>query len=637
MDVSRPLSLVDIFHRSIFRVPDYQRGYSWSINELEDYWNDIIRLTDEKKHYCGLLTLKRIEENEVRKWIKDKWLADDGYRFYYVVDGQQRLATSIILIQTILNKVPDNTILATELKGDIKAQFIRKEMGGHRSYFFSYLENDPCNKYMMAKIFRDIDYPDYNEPLTSYTFKLEGAEIFFKEQLSNMSIEEMTVIYKKVRSKLMFYIFEINDISDENVVFETLNFRGLRLSTLELLKNRLLYLTTLFKSDEPDGPSFNRFEEERKNLRVKINESWGDVYTFLGKNKDNVLSDDDFLKNHYFMYFGYDPDDHKKFRNHLLDRHFTAQRVTSNKLKMSEINQYVGSLKKAALEWFNIKNPYHSNASLSSEEKFWLDKILRLKKNSAYLLCILAFRIVDVKGVELVGLLKKMERSIFLTYDLSRVSGNTVQNFFYRRAKAIFNKKLLTQGFNKDLDDRTKKDWQSSLFHNYISKQFQKTSESTKIGFYAWSGLNYLLFEYETELMGKEEPRVGWSAVKDSVEHICPKTPKDNCWLESFSDIDNPKWIRLKNSLGNLLLLSRSKNSKLSNRCFADKKKYQKIAGGEVIGYSNGSYSEIEVSENETWGPKEIEDRGLKMLEFLERRWSVNLGDRDTKVKLLGF
>ena len=80
------------------------------------------------------------------------------------------------------------------------------------------------------------------------------------------------------------------------------------------------------------------------------------------------------------------------------------------------------------------------------------------------------------------------------------------------------------------------------------------------------------------------------------------------------------------NSLGNLLLLSRSKNSKLQNYDF-DKKKCQRNKDGKEIGYYNGSYSEIEVSKQKKWTPDEIKKRGMSMLQFMEHRWNFKFKD----------
>jgi Protein of unknown function (DUF1524) len=87
----------------------------------------------------------------------------------------------------------------------------------------------------------------------------------------------------------------------------------------------------------------------------------------------------------------------------------------------------------------------------------------------------------------------------------------------------------------------------------------------------------------------------------------------------------------LRHSLGNLLALSQSRNSRFSNRAFAIKK--QDHDG--VRGYYNGSYSEIRVAQAPTWTPEEVLRRGIEMLEFLEKRWRVSLGSVKHKVFLL--
>ncbi|MDR0767554.1 MAG: DUF262 domain-containing protein [Methanosarcinales archaeon] len=99
-------SLTDIFERNIFRIPDYQRGYAWGEKEITNFWNDLVRLRPEKDHYVGVLTLESAKENKYEKWIGDTWLIKARkFKPYYVVDGQQRLTTSIILIKSIIESM----------------------------------------------------------------------------------------------------------------------------------------------------------------------------------------------------------------------------------------------------------------------------------------------------------------------------------------------------------------------------------------------------------------------------------------------------------------------------------------------------------------------------------------------------
>ena len=43
-------SLNSIFKERILRIPDYQRGYAWTMTQLEDYWEDLLQLDPERIH-----------------------------------------------------------------------------------------------------------------------------------------------------------------------------------------------------------------------------------------------------------------------------------------------------------------------------------------------------------------------------------------------------------------------------------------------------------------------------------------------------------------------------------------------------------------------------------------------------------
>jgi uncharacterized protein with ParB-like and HNH nuclease domain len=131
----------------------------------------------------------------------------------------------------------------------------------------------------------------------------------------------------------LFNVYELQEELDVFVVFETMNNRGKPLSKLELLKNRLIYLSTLL----PDSTK----EQDRDALRRNINDAWKTVYEFLGREKDYPLDDDDFLRAHWIMYFTYARDEAGKFASFLLDNHFTADRAGSGKLPINELQRYV--------------------------------------------------------------------------------------------------------------------------------------------------------------------------------------------------------------------------------------------------------------------------------------------------------
>jgi Protein of unknown function (DUF1524) len=90
----------------------------------------------------------------------------------------------------------------------------------------------------------------------------------------------------------------------------------------------------------------------------------------------------------------------------------------------------------------------------------------------------------------------------------------------------------------------------------------------------------------------------------------------------------------LRNSLGNLLPLSKPKNSSLSNRPFPKKVDGK---GDPVVGYRYGCYAENEVASYAEWTPKMILRRGLTLLSFMEKRWILDFGDEKQKKLMFGL
>ncbi|NLA80764.1 MAG: HNH endonuclease, partial [Chloroflexi bacterium] len=107
---------------------------------------------------------------------------------------------------------------------------------------------------------------------------------------------------------------------------------------------------------------------------------------------------------------------------------------------------------------------------------------------------------------------------------------------------------------------------------------------------------------------------------------ILPQTPTDQYWQNLFGKYSPDEIKSLSNSLGNLLPLSQSINSSLQNDPFPEKKTPSKE---NPRGYTNGSNSEIEVSKNDDWTAYHIYNRGIKIMNFMARRWKLNLSNED--------
>ena len=338
MSDSKLQSLSEIFNNKIFRIPDFQRGYSWEERQLDDFWEDIQNLSSDKIHYIGLLTVEPIKScdiQNVEKWKDDLWLLKKGMSAYYVIDGQQRLTTLIILLHEILQTFDNNEGINYGEKSEWIDRFLYRSYNQiYKSFVFGYEKDNPSDEFFKTKILEQDSSAADKYPETLYTANLMFAKNYFAEKLKMLNKEDKEEIFDKAVNRLKFNYYEIDDSLDVYVTFETMNNRGKDLSHLELLKNRLIYLTTLLREDD----------ETKGRLRRDINETWKTIYEYLGKNKENPLDDDVFLFNHWIMYYTYDRSQSDVYADFLLKRKFTSKNVISGRISVKDIKDYIDSL-----------------------------------------------------------------------------------------------------------------------------------------------------------------------------------------------------------------------------------------------------------------------------------------------------
>lgn len=693
-------SLKNIFKDRIFKIPDYQRGYAWTTRQLKDFWEDVVNLTPERFHYTGLLSLKKVGKTIWANWNEERWLIEDrGFKPFHVVDGQQRLTTFVIFIQAITEllrdisgnkeKKDEDIYLGTFSLKTIKEEYLLVQKPPQfiiTTYKFSYEVDNPSFKFLRYRIFNEPDSGTIQETL--YTLNLENAKNFFVENLSEYydkyGIDEIEILFKKLTQNLMFNVYEIRDDFDVFVAFETMNNRGKKLSNLELLKNRLIYLTTLYGEDELKA-------DERNSLREKINDAWKEVYYQLGRNKQIKLPDDDFLVAHWVIYFQYTREKGDDYIRFLLEQKFTPQNiyekikiklsalkefeevredseidqeevevngiedeiVQHSKLTPKEIEDYVNSLKSVAVHWYNNHNPLN-NPDLTKEESLWIDRLNRIGIVYFRPLVTASFLTKEIETSDRIKLFKAIERFIFIAFRLSRAFSTYRNSEFYRAARKLRKTELSVGNIIDSLEERMnycfytpEESKTEELYFNYtyfqkfIEKKFKNEYGG---GFYYWNGLRYFLYEYEMEKVRQRgSQKIGWKLFvkgekdKVSIEHIYPQTPDNKYWKQIFKKYKEGTLKYFNGTLGNLLPLSQSINSSLQNDSFFNKKKPKYVENGLKIrqGYSDGSHSEIEVAGYDDWNAENILDRGFKLLGFFEKRWRLKFENDSDKAKLL--
>lgn len=672
------VNLQTLFNNSLFRIPDYQRGYSWGTQQLEEFWSDLTSIFINQKHYTGMISKRLIPLSELYtrkdKYKNEVWLAEAGYNVYEVVDGQQRLTTIIILINEILAYCKKNDI--KEINGitldELQEKYMFKVKAGAivRTYKFGYTEDNPSDKYFKNKILEDPECKETVEE-TFYTQKLTNAKNFFKEKIKDLTDkkgnEALFEILRKVTLNLVFNLYDINDDFNVFVAFETMNNRGKRLSYLELLKNRLIYLSTLFEGEPID----------REEVRDSINRTWKNVYSYLGKNTDinHPLIDDEFLQHHWMIYFGYNTrkiEGNKTipFYTYLLNRYFVQQNISGENLytpaieenlysndfaeeterevlennsddteevkenkqvlRLIDIKKYINSMNELIPFWYQTYVPTSNHNKNIEKYLFRLSELGYV--NARPLVTVILFK-DDIEDTEKVELLRLIERFNFIQYRLCGYASTSNNSVFFNLARDLYNDEVTIEEIKEALNNIDYLADNNVVNTDALIDRFKKLFK--RDGYYSWSSIKYLLYIYDTSLSNSlSEQQLD---IKDyfnidpkdsySVEHIYPQKAVNKYWKDRYDKYtDNQRKI-LSSSLGNLLPLSKRINSTLQNHSFDSK----------VERYKKGSKSELEVSNKEEWTSKEILDRGMEIINFMEEEFDFRFPNDYYRKQILGL
>ncbi|WP_120847445.1 DUF262 domain-containing protein [Helicobacter pylori] len=586
------LNLDGVIEKGVFEIPSYQRGYAWQIRQLKDFWNDLEHVSKlgSQFHYMHSLTLRELE-NEFENSA------------FEIIDGQQRLATSLILLG-LLAKTTQNK--------DPKYSLINLEP------ILSY------KYYGLSEAFRAIteEEKDLKAFKTSFYAKnLIDAYTFFKEKISGTPIKVLEKMFDALIKKMLFSVVELKDNRiDPFSSFETINNRGKDLSTLELFKNRLHFVAHKIC----DGKKLEKLQQE-------INDTYTLIYHDLRQFEDNHL--EGFLKHFVAYYYGEKGD----FKKRLLEMEFNAHKRYTDNTNFNEeyekIDDLLFYLSYSSKVWNFLHTLDEKSITLIVDDnkkleieitpnmRGLLEKMRRLNalSDNAFLPLLLSLLTIQrarksaneqpYTTKELEGLLEHLERFGFLIYGVA--GKNTAKNEWIELAfKAI-------QAY-RFWGDKISIEELPTLEKNFFNRQGNSAlelledsihSKKNTEKWYQWGKvLNYLLYEYE--LHHNPETTLNFDGSIESIEHILPQKPDQGYSAKEKNWAKNPNIVH---ALGNLLLIPKNANSSLSNKPFDEKRKQ----------YLKGSYSEKEVAKNASFGVEQIKERSEKLLDFLIAHYRI--------------
>lgn len=273
-----------------YRVPPFQRDYSWSEDEWDDLWQDILGLFEadgEPSHYMGYLVLQSSNSKE-----------------FDIIDGQQRLTTLSIMILAALGHLQDLVTARLDPANNAK----RKDQ--LQSSYIGYL--DPVSLVPRSKLelnrHNNRYYQTYLVPLeklpqrglNASEHQLRKAFHWFKERLKAQvamtatSGRALAAFLDQLVDKLFFTVITVTDELNAFKVFETLNARGVRLSATDLLKN---YLFSVISTPDTHETELKSLEERWERIVGLLgSESFPEFLRVFWNSRNKLVRKSDLFK-----------------------------------------------------------------------------------------------------------------------------------------------------------------------------------------------------------------------------------------------------------------------------------------------------------------------------------------------------
>jgi len=587
-------TLSNILEGKIFQIPDYQRGYAWEEKQWKDFVQDIDALIDDKiiSHYTGTIVIYQPSDKPTENYGTKRLEIVD------VVDGQQRLTTCSLYLSIIIKE------LIKISQEDFNAEIPIYLYSGSKSKLR--LNNDTADFYLdlISKGVSNIEANSVHQKriYDAYCFLKKHIE----EQLTkrvDKGEDYLRDLFDAIIRKLNFSFYPIEVESEIGMTFELMNSRGKNLSSMELLKNYLMYWVYRNILDN----------SEKEDFTSKINKTWKEVYVNIAKCNG---SESQCLRIAWTLFVNYTPKNWNGYSGFKSDEVIPLRNFKSkSKEDVKEfLLKFVDRLALISKHYSAIIKP--NNNSFDENELNLLTKIRNAGNIANYLPLMVASRIKketnEVTIDDYFDLLISLEIFSYRVFLWEGKRSNAGLSKFYRWADDVFSSKHSLKSVT---------DWIYGTINWYSPENgFRKSLTEDFFGWYHYRRLlKYTLFEYELFLLkGKNKPKLNWEDLTDStIEHILPQNPDSNSnWLIKWTDEERKKYLH---DISNLVLTK--DNSRYSNFEFDRKKGI----AGSGFSYSNSDIrQERKIAEYDDWTPDICKKRREELTNWVIKNWGID-------------
>lgn len=534
-----------------YTVPRFQRDYSWEQGQLEDLWNDILSLGEEGTHYMGYIVLQQQSAHE-----------------FDVIDGQQRMVTLSLWVLAAMSKVKSlidrgEDAINNQVRYDELARLI-----GSKDIVTLRASNKLILNRNNNTYYKDIssNLRVTQQRVTTTNKLLQKTFEFFRSKDFGSSGEEIASFVLNYASHLLFTKIVVQDNFNAYKVFETLNARGVQLSTPDLLKNYIFSVVT-----QDDNVPDETLDD--------LDERWANILSQLGETNFTDLVRYQYNATH----------------NHTTKRDlFKAIRNTYK--TPQEASTYLSNLSEAAPIFAALSNPHdewwQNNNGLYREAVHYLDGLDLFGIKQPWVVLLVAYQ--NFAAQEFIKVLHYIYILSVRYNVVGYGSPNEQENAYSKIAQNISRGNFQRASHVKNSEEFKNLYPQDNEFKNSFAFQKMPSRRSSK-------KIRFLLSEIEKRL-GRNT-----NYLESKLEHICPYEPNE-AWNISFGDGVND----VADRLGNLVLLDRDD---LGRSEFNVKREYYRTSGFRLA---------EKIAQSEHWNLRELNNYQFWLAEQAVLTWRID-------------
>lgn len=558
-----------------FRIPEYQRPYVWGEEQVIELLDDVMQArtsNPDSQYFLGSMVLRKNSKEE----------GTTKYEEYDLLDGQQRLITLFLITAVVRDLTPKTNIIRLKTCHETIYQMANPDDNIPERLRIVFDIRDKVKDFINEYVKEDGGTAKEDELKLKISNKDEDISIRnmakailnIREYFSNSRIDDF---FPYLRSNVLMIYVSAGELEDAFRLFTVMNSRGVKLRNSDILKANNL---GKIKDDTKRLDCAKKWEETESYFGEDFDAFLSHLRTILVKQKAAVSLLKEFEDNIYNP-TSYDRTNKIKTKlPALLNKgEATFEFVDKYKQYYEQLFENDSYDLTSSFELYN----YLHLMRKGFEADFWVAPLLRYYDK--------------FKTDQIINFVKALDNKFAKDWLVGLTPTKRIENV-NAIIQAIDNAKTANDVFLSSSLTHDNKDLLDKLAGNIYGRRAAR---------YILLKLDLLYHGHSTKL---EMPGT------ISIEHILPQNPHDNSqWKTDFTDLEREEWT---DKLGNLVLISRRKNSAQGNKKFADKKDKYFKNNVELFSNSIRIYNQYS-----TWTLTDLEKNHNEVLDKIKQGFNV--------------